>query len=133
MYKSKAPYDYHRKINIVGNCTMTPLHTELAQGRWFELSLIEQLANIGMDVERAIKWKQKENIEQNRKAFERVLDLLSLSIIDPKNKKRLKELTRTREVLIDYFVYDNEYGSADKAWHNYFYPFNYAVALQKGR
>ena len=109
------------------------LHKELAQGRWFELSLIEQLANVGMDVERTIKWKQKNNLEQSEKAFARALDLISLSIIDPKNRKRLKELTRTREVLIDYFVYDNEYGSTDESWHNYFYPFNYAVALQKGK
>jgi hypothetical protein len=109
------------------------LHKELAQGRWFELSLLEQLANIGMDIERAIRWKQKNNRDQSYKAFERALDLLSLAIIDPKNKKRLKELTRTREILIDYFVYDNEYGSTDESWHNYFYPFNYAVALSQGR
>ena len=109
------------------------IHKELAQGRWFELSLIEQLANVGMDIERAMRWKQKNNREQSDKAFERALDLLSLSVIDPKNKKRLKELTRTREVLIDYFVYDNEYGSTDESWHRYFYPFNYAVAIRKGR
>mgnify|MGYP006308348579 CR=1 FL=1 len=109
------------------------LHKGLAQGRWFELSLIEQLANVGMDIERTIRWKQKNNSEQSNNAFERALDLLSLSILDPKNRKRLKELTRTREALIDYFVYDNEYGSTDQLWHNYFYPFNYAVALRKGR
>lgn len=62
------------------------LHKELAQGRWFELSLMEQLANVGMDVERTIRWKQKNNREHSDKAFERALDLLSLSIIDPKNK-----------------------------------------------
>lgn len=109
------------------------LHKELARGRWFELSLIEQLANVGMDVERAIRWKQRNNDEHSDKAFARALDLLSLSIVDPKNRKRLKELTRTREILIDYFVCDNEYGSTDESWHNYFYPFNYAVALSKGR
>ncbi len=109
------------------------LHKELAMGRWFELSLIEQLANIGMDVERTMRWKQKNNIEQSNMAFERALDLLNLSILDPKNKKKLKELTRTREILIDYFIYDNEYGSTDESWHSYFYPFNYAVALKKGR
>lgn len=109
------------------------LHKELAQGRWFELSLIEQLANVGMDVERAIRWKQKNHHENSSKAFERALDLISLSIIDPKNKARLKELGRTREVLIDFFVYDNIYQSTDQSWLNYFYPFNYAVAVQKKR
>lgn len=109
------------------------LHKNLAHGRWFKLGLIEQLANVGMDIERAIKWKQKKDSARSNQAFERALDLLNLSIIDPKNKKRLKELTRTREALIDYFVYDNEYNSTDQIWINYFYPFNYAAALRRGK
>ena len=109
------------------------IHKELAAGRWFELSLMEQLANIGTDVERAIRWRQKGNAEYSQQAFERALDLLDLSIADSKNRKRLKEITRTREALVDYFVYDNEYGSTDQSWHNYFFPFNYAAALRRGR
>lgn len=35
------------------------IHKELAQERWFELSLIEQLANVGADVDRTIRWKKK--------------------------------------------------------------------------
>lgn len=109
------------------------LHKELADGRWFELTLLEQLANVGMDIERAIRWKQKGDSKASSHAFERALDLLNLTIADPKHKGRLKEITRTREVLIDYFVCDNEYGSTDQSWQNYFYPFNYAAALKKGR
>lgn len=109
------------------------LHKNLASGRWFELSLIEQLANVGTDVERAIRWKQKGNVLSSKQAFERALDLLDLSISDSKNRERLKELTRMREVLVDYFMFDNEYGSTDQSWQNYFYPFNYAAALRSGR
>ncbi|HEV2917393.1 MAG TPA: hypothetical protein VGW78_06645 [Candidatus Babeliales bacterium] len=111
----------------------TYLHKELAKGRWFELSLIEQLANIGMDIERAIKGRQKKDYLYSQQAFERALDLLDLTIADKKHKGRLKEIVRLREVLVDYFMCDNEYGSSDALWHNYFYPFNYAVALQKGK
>jgi hypothetical protein len=109
------------------------LHKELAAGRWLKLSLVEQLANVGMDIERAIQWKRKGNIELSNQAFERALDLLDLTIADPKHRGRLKEITRTREALVDYFVYDNEYGSNDQLWQNYFYAFNYAAALKKGR
>ena len=109
------------------------IHKGLASGRWFELSLIEQLANVGMDIDRVIRWRQKGNNEYSDQAFERALDLLDLTIADPKHKKRLKELARTRELLIDYFVYDNEYSSTDQSWQDYFYPFNYAVALRRGR
>lgn len=110
------------------------IHKELASGRWFKLSLLEQLANVGSDIERTIQWKRKGDLEYSSAAFERALELLTLTIIDPKNRgPRLKELCRVREALIDYFMCDNEYGSTDEAWQNYFYAFNYAAALQRGR
>ena len=110
------------------------IHKELASGRWLELSLVEQLANVGSDIERTIQWKKKGNIEYSKKAFERVLELLDFTIADPKNKgSRRKEIVRTREALVDHFVYDNEYNSTDELWQKYFFAFNYAAALRRGR
>lgn len=109
------------------------MHKDLAAGRWFELSLMEQLANVGSEIERTILWKKKGNLEYSQKAFERGLELLDLTISDPKNKLRLREITRAREALVDHFVFDNEYASTDEIWHNYFYSFNYAAAMQRGR
>ncbi len=109
------------------------VHKDPASGRWFELSLIEQLANIGTDIERCIKWKQKGHLDYSRAAFERALDLLYLTVEDPKNRNRLREILRTREALIDHFVCDNEYNTTDQQWQNYFYQFNYAAAVKKGR
>ncbi|MGC2310669.1 MAG: hypothetical protein WA432_03550 [Candidatus Babeliaceae bacterium] len=109
------------------------IHKEMAAGAWFKFSLVEQLANVGSDVERTIQWKKKGNLEYSQKAFERALELLDLTIRDPKNKKRLKEPLRVREALVDYFVYDNQYGSTDELWQKYFYFFNYAAALRRGR
>ena len=109
------------------------MHKELAAGRWFQLSLIEQLANIGSDVIRTIDWKKKGDLQLSRDAFYRALELIDLTIADPKNRKRLKEIVRTREALVDHFVYDNEYHTTDEIWYNYFYDFNYAAALQRGR
>jgi hypothetical protein len=103
-------------------------HQELAAGRWRELSFFEQMANVGSEIERTIKWREK-NEEFSRLAFERGLELLDLTIADPKNRDRLKELTRVREALVDYFMFANEYGSSDKLWQNYFYGFNYAARL----
>lgn len=110
------------------------IHTEAAQGRWFRFSLMEQLANVGMDIERTIQWKNKGNKEYSRQAFERALELLDLTIADTKNRgPRLKEILRVREMLVDHFVYDNTYQSTDESWQNYFFCFNYAAALQRGR
>ncbi len=110
------------------------IHKELAAGRWFKFSLFEQLANVGCDIERTIQWKKDGNIEYSKKAFERALELLDFTIADPKNKGAcLKEIVRTREAIVDHFVFDNEYNSTDEQWQKYFYDFNYAAALQRGR
>jgi len=109
------------------------IHKHLASGRWFELSLVEQLANVGSDIERTIQWKKEGDLDYSQKAFERALELLDLTIADQKNKKRLKEILRVREALADHFFFDNEYGTTDESWQEYFYCFNYAAAMRRGR
>jgi hypothetical protein len=108
-------------------------HKQLAAGRWRELSFIEQMANIGSEVERAISWREKSDPNSSQLAFFRALELTDLTLGDPKNRRRLKEICRTREALVDYFGGGNQYASSDRLWHNYFYAFNYAAALQRGR
>ena len=110
---------------------MSYQHKNLADGKWFELSFPSQMANIGSEVNRTINWKNKNNFDYSGQAFQRALELLYLTISDPKNKKRLRELTRLYEVLVDYFAFDNEYGSTDQLWQNYFLAFNYLARLEK--
>lgn len=108
---------------------MKVYHQDLSAGRWFELTFLEQMANIGSEVIRAISWKNK-NEEFSRQAIERALELFELTINDKKNRSkasRLKELTRLREVLIDYFYFENKFGSTDENWKRYFNSFSYAV------
>ncbi|MHB8893754.1 MAG: hypothetical protein ACYC99_01070 [Candidatus Geothermincolia bacterium] len=111
---------------------MTAMHRELAAGRWFELPLVEQMANIGSEIERTISWRDR-NAKNSEAAFDRGLELLDLTIADPRHRRRLRELTRLREALADYFVFDNSYGSTDLAWQRYFHSFTYAVAIRSGR
>lgn len=106
-------------------------HKELAAGRWREFSFAEQMANIGSEVERAIKWRGK-NADLSRSAFERGLELLWLTKGDPRNSQRLRELTRLYEVMVDYFHCENQYRSSDELWHKYFRPFNWAASARRG-
>lgn len=102
---------------------MTLQHQALADGGWYKLSLVEQLANVGSEVERTMIWKNKNNPAYSQKAFERSLELLDLTLKDPKNKTRLREPARVREMLVDYFAGINNYGSCDELWRKYFFAF----------
>ena len=108
---------------------MIVFHKNLTEKKWQSLPFFNQMANIGAEIGRTINWRNKdEKISQS--AFDRALELLDLTIEDSKNKKHLKELCRLREVLADYFYFDNVYDSTDKKWDNYFYGFNYAAAIK---
>jgi len=109
---------------------MTVYHKEL-QERWHTLNLMEQLANVGSEVERALNWKEKCNIEYSALAFDRALELLDYTTEGMKDFYRLKELKRLREVLVDYFAGQNIYRSSAVSFRNYFYGFNYSVSLSR--
>ncbi len=106
---------------------MSYQHKDLAAGRWTKLSLVEQMANIGSEVERALNWRAKNNDVYSQKAFERALELLDLSLDSVKGFARLKELARAREAMIDYFFGQNEFFSTDTSWRKYFFPFMLAA------
>ena len=102
---------------------MNAQHPDLAAGRWKQMSLLEQMANIGSEVDRALNWKAKKNIPYSQKAAVRALELLDLSLESTTDFPRLKELARTREALVDYFFEDNQYQSSENSWHKYFLHF----------
>ena len=109
---------------------MTVYHKEL-QKRWQNLSLVEQLANVGSEVERALKWRKKGNTEYSLSAFEKALELLDYTTDGINDFYRLRELKRLREVLVDYFTGDNIYSSNAGSFRKYFYGFNFAVSLSR--
>ncbi len=105
-------------------------HKELANGGWERLDFSSQMANVGSEIERAVKWKEKGKERYSREAFFRALELLDFTIADnKKNPGKLRELCRTREMLVDYFFADNKYQSSAKIWQNYFRAFTWKAGL----
>ncbi|MDP2939473.1 MAG: hypothetical protein Q8O13_05305 [Candidatus Omnitrophota bacterium] len=102
-------------------------HKSLAAGRWKEIPFLEQMANIGSEVERALNWRAKNNAEYSQQAFERALELIDLTLEGAKGFARLKELARLRESLVDYFLGTNEYQSSDESVRKYFLHFIFAA------
>jgi len=109
------------------------IHKTLVGGRWNTFSFLDQMANVGTDFERALDWRMRGDLDQSEAALWRGLELLNFTILDPKNKNRWKELFRIKEVMLDYFYGDNQYGYTDEALHQYFYGFAYSSALARGR
>jgi hypothetical protein len=107
--------------------TLSFQHKDLAAGRWKELPLFEQMANIGSEVERALKWRAKNNAEYSRNALERALELIDLSLDSSTKHSHLKEMARLREALVDYFCGTNEFKSTEELWRKYFAAFTYAA------
>lgn len=105
-------------------------HTGL-EDRWNQFTLFEQMANIGAEVGRAIKWKTKGNKEMSTNALYRALELIDITSDDIKNRNSLKEILRIREALVDFFIGNNVYKSSNEIWEKYFFFFN--VAARKDR
>jgi len=101
------------------------IHKELAAGRWAQMNLMEQLANVGSEVSRANNWKKKENEVYAQNSFERALELLDLTILHSPRYAVTKELCRTREEMCKHF-YRSNVDEFEKI-NRYFLPFAFAA------
>jgi hypothetical protein len=110
---------------------MSITYEELAAGQWGKYNLYEKLAAVGAEVGRSLNWKEKGRVDFANRAFERALELLDFTIRDEKEASHLRELCRLREVLVDSFMYDNQYGSTPELWRKYFGAFEYAASRGK--
>lgn len=107
---------------------MEYLHLTLANGRWHTMTLAEQLGNVGSEYERALRWKQKGNAKYFEGAFARMLELLDLTIADPRwRNHRLKELCRLRELICDELINEVRDYPDPRDFKNYFYFFAYTA------
>jgi len=106
---------------------MNTQHRELASGRWKQLSFFEQMANIGSEVERALNWQAKHNVEYCKQASNRALELIDLSLDNLVSYSRIKEVARLREAIVDYFYDTNQFMSTETLWRKYFLAFAYAA------
>ncbi len=96
-------------------------HKTLAGDKWNKMLFLEQMANIGSEVERTISWKAKKNDNYSKKAFYRSLELFDLSLSAPLKPSKRREVARARELWVDFVMYGNSYKSTSEQWRKYFY------------
>lgn len=106
-------------------------HKEAAAGRWFQLSLMEQLGNIGSEVGRAAN-AQNKNQEQFDRAVECALELFDLTLSDERWKGRRFEIARARELFCAAAVGEPMYKTSLQDLDRYFFQFAYAARLHAG-
>ncbi len=104
-------------------------HESLAAGKWFTLTLAEQLGNIGSEINRAIRARS------DKKRFDyavvRGLELFDLTLSDSRWRKRLKEIARARELFCDATWGNSEYQTSLEDLNKYFYYFAYAARVNR--
>jgi hypothetical protein len=105
-------------------------HPELAAGRWATFTLAEQLGNVGSEVGR-MRRAQGRDERALAGAFERALELLDLTLADPRWRDRLREIARAREFLCAAATGGGEYGTTLEDLDRHFLAF--AVAARAGR
>jgi hypothetical protein len=81
---------------------MTVTHTALAAGRWHTMTLSQQMGNVGSEYGRAQRWKQSGDEARFGSASDRLLELLDLTLSDPRWRGlRLQEIARVREAICE--------------------------------
>ena len=105
------------------------IHKGLAGGRWREFSILEQMGNIGSEVGRSFSAQRAGDDKRMHGAIDRALELFDLTIQDPKNRMRLKEVCRAREVFCGFFFEGPTYGYTPEIFEQYFMTF--ALAARK--
>ena len=111
---------------------MVVQHAKLADGKWFAMTLAEQLGNIGSEVGRASSWRIRGNKEYFEKAFSRALELLDLSLSDNRWRgAKRREIARAREVVCEALDTESSEHSYDSL-NGYFGHFAILARAQKG-
>jgi hypothetical protein len=100
---------------------------------WHQMTLAEQLGNIGSDYERALRWKTKGNQKMVDGALTRILEQVDLSLSDPRwIGPRRREIARLRDEVCREIMADGKNTTSAQQMQRYFMSFAIADRRQKG-
>jgi len=105
-------------------------HPSLAAGRWHRLSLMEQLGNVGSEVDRALRAHAQGNRSRWELALDRALELFDLTAADPsRTLPERREILRAREQFCRVFFDESAESDLGEYLSKYFLQF--AVAARR--
>ena len=102
--------------------------------RWAQLTIFEQMGNIGSEVGRAIKAQRSGNAKRVQGAIDRAIDLFNatVEVLVAQKSCRTKEVLRARTEFLRLF-YDGTFETDADKIERYFMQFAIAARLQKQR
>ncbi|MDR0459742.1 MAG: hypothetical protein LBG68_04710 [Coriobacteriales bacterium] len=105
---------------------------QIDRNRWEQLGILEQMANIGSEVGRAIKARKAGKEDRVDGAITRALDLFAATTEQLARQKspRLREVLRARNEFLRLF-YDGTFDSDAEAIERYFTLFAIAARNQR--
>ena len=83
------------------------LHKNLKPERWGKFSVRQRELMIANELNRAKNWIEKKDLEEVKNCYERALELLYLTVEITKDKNRLKEYLRLREMIGKLYIEKN--------------------------
>ena len=106
------------------------LHKRAAGGAWHRLELVEQLGNVGSDVDRAIRAHAAGSTRRFEGALERALELFDLTAADPRwHGHRCQEILRAREEFCRLFFDPDVPPESAAGLRRYFFGFAHAARV----
>lgn len=109
-------------------------HQSLAAGRWQTLTLMEQLGNVGSEVERALRAHAQTRADRFEHALGRALELFDLTASDPRwVLHQRREVHRAREQVCRVFYDETAEPDLADYLRKYFLQFAVAARRASGR
>ena len=106
------------------------LHKHAAADTWNRLELVEQLGNVGSEVDRAIRFHMAGRMSRFEGALERALELFDLTAADPRWRgHRCQEILRAREEFCRLFFDPDVPPRSAEGLRKYFYGFARAARM----
>ena len=90
---------------------------------WFNMPVSEQLQNVGSEVHRAIRWKNRGDRIKAVNFCNKAIEFLRIMQEDPKNIHRTGEFEEGIYELQDYFQGENLYNTSDDVLIRYYDSF----------
>jgi hypothetical protein len=95
---------------------------------WERFSIVEQLANVGSEVERAIRAHERGNVERFNLSLDRALTLFDLTASDARwFGPRCREVLRAREEFCRLFFHPTVPAESTEGLRRYFLAFGVAA------